>query len=906
MSSPELSCRVVPPGPAGATSWWHRRMLCDYGGTVPALCPAPGGLWCRAVLVLAVCLSATALPHVLGSLVASSPSPSSQRGSLVALHRDLLGQPRRARMGAEGTVGCFHGEEDLYNTTDTESLGTPTGTMTLELDANSVTVSNPPAPSSFSHVQDETSVVAAPERSQGQEQTSELESLPEFSSVLPIAGTSSWDGSHPSTAWTPALIPGGADAGGEAALVVGTIGAEVLGNASRLTASTSSSPPSAAPHGVSHPPELAPSLPTEGLGGPAVTLEEPSDLSPAHQAVPPLTEAHPVPIWMWLPSTTGPTEAGESLTSPGTTPEPGATEALCQHGAAVGASWCPETADVTQGTPLGLHTQMPSPAGPPEHTPSSVHPPSSKPSAAEPYTSSPSPTHLPASVDTTHAPSSQTLTATTLLISAAHPKSSPLFATSQHPSAAIDDVPTTTSGVAAGESFTPEQLVTTVGNAGSMGTKPPVHTLPLSFRLLGIAYTEDLSKKSSRSYRELEKEVRMMLHQMLSTYDAFLQANILGFMNGSVLVQAQAVFRGEAPSSSHVIRTLVAGVSRGHDALSWWLEPHSISSNGFSLENLDPEKLSISFTVLGGMEPAERLVGEVMLFLSALYPVRNVTVGQLRNINGDLEMAGDIYLDTTTHANITAVLQALTALATCSVDLSSLSVQGKDADPMGVSAGGCFCSPSSPPASPGARLQLQVYPLSFLVTNRHFSKELLDPLTAENQELRRALGNVVAKALRDNGSFLQVVIRGFLPGSLLCHGDAVFQPPAPSSLEVLEALVLAVGPDKAWADSDFQVDPYSIAVGEDTLEPPPAPGFPEYGVAIIVVCGLIIITIPVILLVCLRTERFGWSDVAVLWDRRDPEAGTQTLEMENQGFWATSDEASEETPECWQRESMAC
>lgn len=29
------------------------------------------------------------------------------------------------------------------------------------------------------------------------------------------------------------------------------------------------------------------------------------------------------------------------------------------------------------------------------------------------------------------------------------------------------------------------------------------------------------------------------------------------------------------------------------------------------MESLDPEKLSISFTVLGGMEPAERLVGEV-------------------------------------------------------------------------------------------------------------------------------------------------------------------------------------------------------------------------------------------------------------------------------------------------------
>lgn len=50
----------------------------------------------------------------------------------------------------------------------------------------------------------------------------------------------------------------------------------------------------------------------------------------------------------------------------------------------------------------------------------------------------------------------------------------------------------------------------------------------------------------------------------------------------------------------------------------------------------------------------------------------------LRNLNGDLEIAGDLYLDTVIHANVAEVLQALTALATCSVDLTSLSVEGKD------------------------------------------------------------------------------------------------------------------------------------------------------------------------------------------------------------------------------------
>ncbi|XP_009999638.1 PREDICTED: uncharacterized protein C15orf39 homolog, partial [Chaetura pelagica] len=289
---------------------------------------------------------------------------------------------------------------------------------------------------------------------------------------------------------------------------------------------------------------------------------------------------------------------------------------------------------------------------------------------------------------------------------------------------------------AAGEAFTPAELVPMV--------KPPeisspLHVLPLQFRLLGLPYTHALSRRSSRSYQELEGEVRLLL-----------------------------------------------GRSR--------------------------------------MDILESLISEVTLSLSGLYHVRNFTITQLRNTSGFLEVTGDLYLDTIVHADVAEVLQALTALAACSVDLTSLWVEG-------------------------ARPHLQVYPVSFLVTNRPFSQDLLDPAAAEQQELTRDLGDAVARALKDQRSFLQVVIRGFLPGSLICHGDVVFQHPAPTSLEVLEALVLSLGPSKALAGSDFEVDPYSLAVGGDTLEPPqPQPGFPEYGVAILVLGGFCLITAPLVLL----------------------------------------------------------
>ncbi|KAI1235005.1 hypothetical protein IHE44_0002636 [Lamprotornis superbus] len=162
---------------------------------------------------------------------------------------------------------------------------------------------------------------------------------------------------------------------------------------------------------------------------------------------------------------------------------------------------------------------------------------------------------------------------------------------------------------------------------------------------------------------------------------------------------------------------------------------------------------------------------------------------------------------------------------------------------------------------------------------------------------------LVARVLSDYPTLLKVIIKEFLPGSVTCHGNMIFRHPAPTSMEVLRKLVLSVGPNHALGDSDIHVDPYSLAVGEDTLDPPlHRPGFPAYGVVIMVIGGLCIIIAPIVLVVrassvcwagpaawalcgCLGTNRLGWQGGRALWNRRDPEVGIQTLEMDNQGVW---------------------
>ncbi|XP_063026237.1 uncharacterized protein LOC134425497 isoform X2 [Melospiza melodia melodia] len=648
-------------------------------------------------------------------------------------------------------------------------------------------------------------------------------------SALPAQETPSWAQLSPGTLGvSPALAPEG---------LWGTAGTGAAAPGTRsglLDAVLVSLPAAAAAPGAHHQHLLASTLPMEASGAPAATL---------------------------------------GTQTPGVTPELGQT---CVTGEPRPSQ--PRTAAVGPvPTPAGA-------PGPSPASPGSVPAPSStEPALHLTATSSTvtSPSCLLCSPGAGFAasslPSSQSLAVPAAPTLRAHAVPSG-YSASQNSSTASEQLPAATRAASG-----PAELMT-AGTAGSTGTAPavchprglplpaqPVHVLPLQFRLLGIAYAPGLGSRNSLSYRRLEGDVTLVLNQMLSSYESFLRAKVLEFMKGSVVVRGEVLFRGDAPAptNSHLIRTVVTEASKGRSIFSWQLEPQSVQSAGFSVENLDPEKLSISLTgsQLGvdRMDLLEKLVQEITASVSGLYNVRNFTISQLRNLGGYTEITGDLYLDTVVHADVEEVLEALTALSDLSKDLSSISVEG-------------------------SKLGLLVYPLSFVVTNRPFSQKLRDPLSEEHHNLSRELGDVVARALRDYPSFLTAIIKEFLPGSLLCHGNMIFQHPAPSSMQVLKTLVHSVGPDQALAGSDIHVDPFSLAVGEDTLDPPrPQPGFPAYGVALVVIGGLCIVAAPVVL-VCLGTRRLGWQAGEALWDRRDPEVGVQTLEMDNQGFWTEDSE----------------
>ncbi|KAL8197121.1 UNVERIFIED_CONTAM: hypothetical protein K2H54_012462 [Gekko kuhli] len=402
--------------------------------------------------------------------------------------------------------------------------------------------------------------------------------------------------------------------------------------------------------------------------------------------------------------------------------------------------------------------------------------------------------------------------------------------------------------------------------------------LSLEFHLTRIEYTESLGNKSSASYKKLEGEVILTLNKMLSFYETFLRANILRFLKGSVVAQTEAVFRGDGlvPTPSDVIRIIVTAVQqRETDAFfDWRVDLRSLHCNGFTLKNLDPEVLSISFTVLGhgsvatfgGLTdwgPLESLRYEVLQSLGIRYRVQNFSLVQVRNVQGDLDISGELCVNTVARVDIDWALEALKGLANYSVDLGSLCING-------------------------SRLSLEIFPISFLVTNRLFSEKLLDRSSTAHQSLSWDLSKALMQTLGQYKNLLQVTVREVRGGSLVCHADVIFQPPAPTSKDLVRALALSVGPKNYLGASGIQVDPFSFAVAGATVEPPFAnPGIPGYGIALIVLCGLALIAV---LLLVLLYKHLGWKEKMVIHRFRDPEVMVETFELDNPTFRPLAEE----------------
>ncbi|XP_078541230.1 uncharacterized protein LOC144826600 [Lissotriton helveticus] len=398
--------------------------------------------------------------------------------------------------------------------------------------------------------------------------------------------------------------------------------------------------------------------------------------------------------------------------------------------------------------------------------------------------------------------------------------------------------------------------------------------IQLKCLLTGILYSLELQNQSSPAYMALAREVQLTMNKIFSAkYGSdYFGTRIKDFRNGSVIAELDILFQNNTlpPSSSDVVRTVLTEAHKMTDHQNEWrIALPSVESNGHSLKNLEPEQVSISFLALGmgfaaflnnSDNPLENLKSEVLRILRQIVSLKQFLLVEVRNLRGDLSIKGDLYINTSTHVDTMQILQALRSLVNHSVDLSSIAVAGD-------------------------RLDLQIYPLRIRILNRALTAQMMDHSAMVFQQFSKDLGTTVLDILKKGVPPLQMVVREFQSGSVLMQGELIFQSPAPPSKEVLQTLIDSVGSGNVFGRSSFLVDPTSFVVADAKSDLNAEDRyFPGFAVAIIVMCGLAIISIPFIIFLFIKTNVFRHHGKAIIQRPRDPERGQYNLELTNRGY----------------------
>ncbi|XP_035283528.1 uncharacterized protein LOC118232574 [Anguilla anguilla] len=148
----------------------------------------------------------------------------------------------------------------------------------------------------------------------------------------------------------------------------------------------------------------------------------------------------------------------------------------------------------------------------------------------------------------------------------------------------------------------------------------------------------------------------------------------------------------------------------------------------------------------------------------------------------------------------------------------------------------------------GFQAPVDVFPLSLRITSLHFAEELADRGSHLFQLYSTFIRTSVIKLYKDIKGFSGVHVTKMTSGSVVAELAVIFEKTGISSATVSQ--ILRAGLPQLEFEG-LTVDPSSLS-NEAGPMPSPRP-FPEYAVAIIVMCGLLILLLPVAVVVGCKT-----------------------------------------------------
>ncbi|XP_029107625.1 uncharacterized protein LOC114910483 [Scleropages formosus] len=354
---------------------------------------------------------------------------------------------------------------------------------------------------------------------------------------------------------------------------------------------------------------------------------------------------------------------------------------------------------------------------------------------------------------------------------------------------------------------------------------------------LSETFTADLLNSSSERYRILVETITREVDKMYSEKfpKSFFRSIVTGFSNGSIVTEVDLLFNeGQEPLSvSAVLKVLYATLTNNSNS------PFPLRIILMSIQVFEEISISVNLSLV--LPSASVLDPNSLLHRNISAALDNWLKLVLSRLLGNTSKALSIkFSDAHGWAD------------------ASLHYQLKTQMPMSNNIIAAAILTSQSPflylkhllSVSGFQAQFDSFPLLMRITSLNFSEDLSKRGSEHFGIYSTYIRTSVRKLYKNTEGFNDVYVTNMTAGSLVAHLIAVFERNTSTLLSVTEVLKLGL----AQLEMDgLTVDPATLGIVPPSSIPPTPWRFPGYAVAILVMCGIVLILLPLALFVGIKT-----------------------------------------------------
>ncbi|KAK1157914.1 hypothetical protein AOXY_G24099 [Acipenser oxyrinchus oxyrinchus] len=369
--------------------------------------------------------------------------------------------------------------------------------------------------------------------------------------------------------------------------------------------------------------------------------------------------------------------------------------------------------------------------------------------------------------------------------------------------------------------------------------------MPLSFRMI-MDFKETLRDEKSQDFKDLSDKVTrdvslyLIFLKKFGTSNVLFHSSIHYFFPGSVILEVDLEFKANSttPSNPDIVRALYTAVNGSGNVGDLILDRTSIKSETASVNTVPPLRIVTEFLLIDGFTPElsssisaesiqlnDKINNWLKPILEKYYgqTMVNSAFANFSNSDNWIQTKVEYQFNTPIIVNPSKIIDGILA-STSPVRYVRYTLKVNE-----------------------NQAQFDMVPFSLRILNKAFSDGLSNRGSTEFKELSTQV--TTSKLFGNEKGFSEVYVMKLTKGSVVASTEVTFSPGSTSPSRVSQILLNGI---LSLETEGLKIDPTSINL---PVLPTPRP-FPGFAVAIIVLCGLAILIIPILIIVALKTGLF--------------------------------------------------